>query len=248
MKNIGLGFIVLLSCLAFGPARAECADKDGTGIELTVTVHRSVMQDTLSAILYFREEAPDVDAVQQAINRKMQEAWPVASNVGGIDARIRSYRVWYDDGTRRNNRYGAEKPTSSSVAPKWIGNQVLELSSKDGAAMKQLVDQLQGLGFALSHFGYSVSPELYERTQDELLPAAAAKLLQQGQVIAAAFGSDILNIEEINLGGRSNQRAYAMESPGYNGSGRQAPVAEPVEQEIWLSLGGLARMKSIALK
>ena len=248
-------FSVFHLLLAFGVAgvgwtwaESAHADQAATTINLTVSVKAPVMQDTLSASLDYRVEGPGVDTVQQAINRKMQDVWALASGVSGVKLTLAGYAVWFDDGElAMHNRLRAGASEKLKPQPKWVGQQSIRMKGKDFAALKQLVGDLQQMGLATNHFGFHVSEERREQTQDALMPLATSKLIDKTRLMASALGVRLTRLEEVSLGGRPNQynRArYALAAPR-GGSTDHAPVGEPVEVEITLVLAATAAVEAV---
>jgi predicted secreted protein len=252
MKLLNIGLVSAVFFLGAVSVRAEgpLPSASETSIELNITVKKDVMQDTLSAALNFRVEGQDVDQVQQQINKKMAKVWEVSKQAGGVKARHTGYRVWFDDGKDRGS-YGRrqEQPTNLKLEPKWVGLQSIFLHSKDIDALKTLVLDLQGMGLAMTHFGFGVSASLREKTEKELMPDAARKLTAQAKLLATSFGSQVVALKELSLGGRNQNSSYASmasysRSRGSSGE-RLAPVAEPVTEQVFLTLGGLAIIKPV---
>ncbi|MFC4348328.1 SIMPL domain-containing protein [Kordiimonas lipolytica] len=234
-------------------ANADAVDgQRETDLELTVMVKKTVKEDILVAWLYFRVEGAESDTVQQQLNEKMTDAWAIASSMSTVEAKIEGYRTWYDDGTR-GTRWERQNGTApKDVAPKWIARQSIRLQSGNDTALRALVDRLQAAGLALNYFDYEVSPALYDKTREALMQPAAEKLILKARMLANAFSSDLLGLKEVNLGGRQGRHASAAMAMaperGYSGEQWIVAVAEPEDQEVYFTLGGLAVMAMPDLK
>lgn len=237
-----LAIVCWLPAMVFGQPAA--ADIQSTTVDLTVRVHAEVMQDMLYVNLQYRFEGADSDIVQQRINDKMVEVWRRATDVSSVRVRPGGYRVWYDDGkkVRRIRREPALEEVIEQ-APKWIGYQSIRLDGEDINAVKALADELQALGLTMAGFGFYVSETLREETQNALMLSASTKLVSKARLLAQAFGTRLLAIEEIVLGGRLSREVYAdmqIASAAREGGSRALLAGDPVMEAVPLILSGTA--------
>lgn len=248
MKHFIYGMILGMAAISI-PAGADATSE--TDLELTVTVSKPVKEDILVAWLYFRVEGADSDTVQQQLNAKMKDVWAIASGIPAIESKLEGYHTWYDDGTRGSRLERLNGTAPQDVTPKWIARQYVRLQAEDADAVKGLVDRLQAEGMALSYFDYEVSPALFEQARESLMQPAAEKLVRKARLLAQAFGAELSGLKEVNVGGRSNRYgevSMAAASSGYSQENRVVPVAEPEDQEVYFTLGGLTVMTMPDLK
>ncbi|MCJ9428992.1 SIMPL domain-containing protein [Kordiimonas marina] len=244
MKTVSLWAALLFFACATPSALAK--EAHGTTLDLTVSVSKPVMQDTLDAALYYRAEGKTAAEVQETINRAMQDVWAKASANPAIKARLTGYRVWYEE----NRRPAREPGAADIVTGKWVGNQSLSMESHDFKALKQLVGAFQHDGLIVNHIGFSVSPALREQTQEALMPSAAEKLRHKAKLLADSFGVKVLRFDQVSLNGAGGGPVWretqlnAFAAPRSSG-GVVAPVAEPVEENISLTLGGRAMLSTV---
>lgn len=241
----GMVWGAVLLFVASAPQVFAADDGQGTTVDLSVSVNKPVMQDTLHASLYYRAEGESAAGVQETINKTMRDVWTKASANPAIKARLTGYRVWFVEDRRSLNvtRAPGEKDGE------WVGNQSISMESKDFAALKNLVGALQHSGMVMSNIAFSVSPALRERTQDELMPSAAEKLRHKARLLADAFGAKLARFDQISLQGAGRGPVWAearVNGLASSGNGNLvAPVAEPVEETVSLTLGGQAVLTTV---
>lgn len=218
-----------------------------TLVNLSATERVEVDQDLLVASLRYEDQNADPKALQDAINETMTKAVDKAKTYKDVKISTQQYYVYpydYDPNP---------KPIEHGEAPRklervWRGQQALELKSAKADDLLALVGALQELGLAVSGLNYTVSPELLEETQESLLEAALIKLQSKAERTAKALGkssSDLLQVN-VDIGGYypapMMARGMAMDSAQAKME-MAAPVAEPGQSEITLTINAQAMLK-----
>lgn len=177
--------------------------------------------------------------LQDEINKKMAKAVEAAKKVESVKVSTGGYYVYQYDPDPKSPRNDME----------WRGSQSLEIKGKKADDLLKLVGDLQDMGLSMQGLSYSVSPELMEETQNNMLEAALAKLKTKAERTARALGktsADLLNIN-VDMGSPLYARpmmARAEMAMDMGGSAKMAaPVAEPGQSDITLTVSATALLK-----
>lgn len=243
-----------LICAALLPSGTTFADEDGlnlppegtTIINLSATEKRTLPQDLLIASL--RIEAEDKSSpttVQKKINEAMTKALDLAKKEGAFKVSTGAYSVYKNEYVIVTNPKTGEQRTEK----KWMGSQSIEIQSKDSTKLLEAVGKIQEMGFAMNNLAYTLSPELMDKTRDELLTAALKKLISKAEIVAKTLGKSKADLVDVNVdtGGPDvpmykNMMARA-EVAMVADAAMPAPVAEAGESDVQLSVSARALIK-----
>jgi predicted secreted protein len=247
-----LALPLIASTLAF--AAPAGADDNGlnlppegtTIINLNATEKRTLPQDLLIASLRIEaEDKKDPAAVQKKINEAMTKALEIAKKEGAFKVSTGAYSVYKNEYAVVTNPKTGEQRTET----KWMGSQSIEIESKDSTKLLEAVGKIQGLGFAMNNLMYALSPEVMEKTRDELLEAALKKLVTKADIVAKTLGKSKVDLVDVNVdsGGPvmpmyKNMMARA-EMAAVADAAMPAPVAEAGESDVQLSVSARALIK-----
>lgn len=236
------------------PARVATADDNGlnlppdgtTLINLSATEKRTLPQDLLVASL--RIEAEDKNnpaAVQKKINEAMTKALELAKKESSFKISTGAYSVYKNEYAVITNPKTGEQKTEK----KWVGSQSIEIQSKDSTKLLEVVGKIQEMGFAMNNLAYTLSPELMDKTRDELLTAALKKLMAKADIVAKTLGKSKADLVDVNVdaGGpvmpmyknMMGRTEMAMAAD----AGMPAPVAEAGESDVQLTVSARALIK-----
>jgi predicted secreted protein len=209
-------------------------------VNLSATERVEVDQDLLIASLQYEAKNASSTALQDEINTKMAKAVEAAKKVASVKVATGSYYVYQYD----------PDPNSARNTMEWRGSQSLELKGKKADDILKLVSDLQEMGLSMQGLNYSVSPDLMEETQNNLLEAALGKLKAKADRTAKALGktsADLLNIN-VDMGGgvmyaRPMMARAEMAMDGAAAPKMASPVAEPGQSDVTLTVSATALLK-----
>lgn len=213
-----------------------------TVISLSATEEMQVQQDTLQASLRIEIEGKDAKDVQDKINKAMQGALTAAKAATDVKTSTGQYYVY-------SYEQGGVSSVSRKAGPKlWKGNQTIDLSSKNAAAVLELSGKIQELGFVMNGLNYTLSSEQAESLKDTLIIAALKKVQARADVVAKALNKSGYELVEVNVDNAGPimpqpvmfKAARAMASDMAEMS---APVAQAGEQTVSLSVNARILLK-----
>ena len=168
MPRIALAGALLLT-LAVPAIAAE------THLLLSESATVIVTPDEIVASLRIEATSGTAAEAQKRVNDGMRDALATAKETaGGVIASTGGYGVW------RTQQNGADR---------WQGNQNLNLSSHDGAALLKLVGVLQQKGLALNGLNWRLARETARKAHQEATQKALATL--RARVDEAAVGLEL---------------------------------------------------------
>ena len=230
-------WILLFAIMAL-PAAAE-APKGATTLHLNATARQTVVPDTLHITLNVNTKAKTAQEVQRYINTKMAEAIKLVkrNDVRPITGLYRVYERWVNKSEDYKQRQKV-----------WQGEQSLTIEGTDHAKVLDVAGKLQGMDFKNSNMRYSLSKDVYESFQENLMAEALKKLESRAQRFATQLGKTKVHLANINFGGSSyhqpQPKMYAarMELAVAADAAMPAPSAEAgdmditanVSAEVWL--------------
>lgn len=208
-------------------------------VNLSATERVEVDQDLLTASLQYEAKNKDSAALQDEINKKMATAVEAVKKITSVKVSTGGYYVYQYD----------PDPNTERNEMEWRGAQSLNIKGKKADDLLKLVGDLQRMGLSMQGLQYSVSPELMEETQNSLLEAALTKLKTKAERTAKAMGkasAELLNVN-VDMGSphypqpMMARAEMAMDSMA--GAKMAAPVAEPGETDITLTVNATALLK-----
>jgi predicted secreted protein len=243
--------VCLLLPLASLPAAAQqdnglsLPPEGSTVINFTATESRSMPQDLLVASLRIEVDDKSSPAtVQKKINEAMTKALDLAKKESAFKVSTGAYSVYkFDHNIITDQRTGESKTDSV-----WRGAQSIDIESKDSAKLLDVVGKIQEMGFAMNNLSYTLSPEVLEKTRDELMVAALRKLTAKADVVAKTLGKTKAELVDVNVdtGGPVQPMYKAMMARGEAmamDAAMPAPVAEAGETDVTLSVSARALIK-----
>lgn len=212
-------------------------------LNIAASERTKVRQDTLIASLRVENEGADPRAVQNNINTLMKQAMDRAKGVTGVTISTGGYYVYQYDRDQNPTKTDATKPREVI----WRGTQNIDLQSTNSEALLKLVGELQGLGLLMGNLSYTLSPSRADEAKDALMEQALAKVNARAKRAATALGKPKMDLIEISVDSADHvsapypmMRAMAMDGVMEKAS---APVAEPGESEITLTVTARALLK-----
>ena len=212
-----------------------------TLVTLSATERQTIGQDLLVATLRYEAEDKNPRTVQNEINTAMKKALDKAKSYDSAKAATLQYNIYEYDINRGKKNLAPEKV--------WKGEQGLMVKGKDQEQLLKLVGEMQDLGLKMSGLNYQVSPELLEKTRDDMLEAALTKLTSKANRTAKAIGKSKAEMKKINVdmgGGYHPQPRYAAKAMMMSADSAEsmaAPVASAGEDEITLTVNAEALLR-----
>lgn len=206
-----------------------------TLLNLSASERMTLPQDLLIASLRIEAKSADTSKVQNDINTAMEKALAEAKKVKDVKVSTGSYHVYEQHVDQRTKV--------------WHGQQTITLESKDSAAILKLSGEIQKMGFVMNGLNYTLSPEKAESVRDELMVKALEKLQKKAEMVAKALGKSAYELTDVNVDGGSPvmpmYKAMAMRADMAGGAemAMAAPVAEPGETDVTLSVSARALLK-----
>ncbi len=158
-----------------------------TKLALSASATREVEQDALVGVLSAHGEAPSARAAQATVNRTMTAAIEKARAVASVRAASGGYRVYQE-----RDRDG--RPTG------WVAEQDLRLTSRQAAALLELVGALQADGLHVNGLTYELSAEARRALEDELVVEAIQTLRARADRVATSMAMRVEAIETLQVG------------------------------------------------
>ncbi|MFZ2619583.1 MAG: SIMPL domain-containing protein [Alphaproteobacteria bacterium] len=236
MKKHLLALAVALSPLAFAHAQEGRIPEDATVVNLTATAKQKMTPDTLTATLNIEYKADNAEDVQRYINQKMAAAVKRAEQNKAIKIVTGQYSVyqhWVDPqqlvkGTRQQIWQGQQQVTFSTTT--------------DHPTLLKTVADIQGMGFATHGLNYSLSEQVAESFNDNLMAQAVSDLKRKAERIAGLLGKRKVHIASLDTqGGYQPMPMYAraMKADMVMAASAEAmpePTTRPDETEVQVTV------------
>ena len=206
-----------------------------TVMSISTTERTEVKQDLLTATLRYQAENADPVALQDDINKIIGNALKESDKVKNVQVSTLGYNVYQYDPNRRKDKIAA--------APIWRGEQSLQIKSTDSEALLDLAGKLQKIGLVMSQLGYSVSPDLRDATQNNLLELALEHLTAKATRAGKALGKNTAQLLKVDVGASpsSYPQQRMMQTMATDSiSEMAAPVAAPGHSDITLDVSAIA--------
>jgi len=153
-------------------------------INLTVSAGREVENDTLVSVMYAEQEGNNPSRLADEINRTIRKAVDQAKR----NPKIRVQTLAYSTTPVYRNQ------TLSG----WRVRQSIRLESSDGAALSELIGELQS-SLAVGDISYTISPQRLKETEDELIGEAIAAFRIRAQRVAQEIGRKGYRLVQMNV-------------------------------------------------
>ena len=192
-----------VAAMAFGavaPAAAQtvvqAAPERYNTIDLQAEAQREVANDLLSATLYMEANGANAAEVANALNRAINDALKLSTDVKAVRARSGNSQTW--------PLYNKAQQLTG-----WRGRAEIRLESRDFAAAAALVGRLQAT-LQLASLQFSVSPEARKIAENELITEAVAAFRARADVVRQALAGKGYKLRRlaINTGGFAPPRAF----------------------------------------
>jgi len=167
-------------------AQLQPPANDQSTLQLSETAQRDVARDLLHATLAAEATDPDAGKVQSAINQRMSTATARIKQVAGVTLETGGYSVY--------------RETPDKQPPRWHGSQTVNLTSKDFAALLNLVGTLQQQGLVIQSLAPDISRDARQSVEDALTDEALTRLKQRADRIAATAGVKLQGIRTLTVG------------------------------------------------
>lgn len=237
----------LLPSMAMAQAVPAPAKVDATYITLNVTERLPVKQDVVVSSIRFETKAADAKTVQSKINEAIKKGLDIVKAEPAIKVSTEQYSVYMNE----QNEVVTDKNGKQQTRNKqeWRGQQALSLESKDPVKMQDVTAKLQALGFAVSSYGYTLSPEKAESVRETLMTNAVDKLKKQAATSAKLLGKSGYEFREVNVDGGYIPpqpmmfKAMRAEAAMADAS-MPAPNAEAGESDVQMTLNARVELKN----
>lgn len=238
-----VGCAVALLCASWGASLTTAAHAQTAAAAPSNVVHLSasgrveVAQDWLSMSLAAVEDGTDAQAVQKALQRKVEQALKALQpQAQGKDMQVHSgaFRV--------SPRYGKESQITG-----WQGRAELVVQGRDFARIAQAAAQVPGLRVA--NMDFSLSHEARERVQGQAQEQAVQAFKQQAQHMAQLWGLRSYTLREVTVSGNNihQPRVHMQMAPAaMDARGKSQPESVPVEAgmaEVVVEVSGSVQMQ-----
>ena len=177
------GYILALMTLFSGAVLAE-QPLTYERIDLAVSSGREVENDTLVSVMYAQEEGNNPSRLSDSVNRNVGKAVAQAKK----NPRIKVQTLEY------NTTPVYRKQTLSG----WRVRQSIRLESLDGAALSELIGELQS-SLAVGSISYTISPERLKASEDELIGEAITAFSSRAQMVASKMGRKGYRLVQMNI-------------------------------------------------
>jgi predicted secreted protein len=213
--------LVAAAALAQSPA-PQYKPAEYNIVSLQADAQREVDNDVMTAVLFAELSDTDSAKLAQSLNTVINAALQVAGQAKAVRTRSGNYRTYpvYDNRRRLTE---------------WRGRAELRLESADFGAASSLIGQLQST-LQVASIGFSVSPAVRQRVQDELMVEALATFRARAEVAQKALGGRSFKVRQVNIGsGFSGPQPFAAESRSLAAS---APQLEGGASRISVTASG----------
>lgn len=206
-------------------------------LHLSASGRVEVAQDWLTMNLAATEEGQDAQAVQKALQRKVEQALKALQpQAQGKDMQVHSgaFRV--------SPRYGKESEITG-----WQGRAELIVQGRDFARIAQAAAQVPGLRVA--NMDFSLSHEARERVQGQAQEQAVQSFKQQAQHMAQLWGLRSYTLREVTVSGNNIHQPRVhmqMASLAMDARGKSQPESVPLEAgmaEVVVEVSGSVQMQ-----
>lgn len=226
-------FMVLSAAPSWSVAQnTDLLPEGQTLLTLSVTEREMVEQDQLVAVLRMEDQDSDPASLQSRINRNVEAALEMASDVDEVEVSTGRYTV-YQYNQSRGNR----------ADMRWRGSQTVRLQSRSSDELLELSGQMQSEGFVMQQLSYQLSAERAEEVRDEMLDRAIVRAREKATRAGEALERGEVEIAELTVEDESGGfRPVMMRAAAQDSAEMSSPVAEAGESEVTLTV----RVRAVA--
>lgn len=185
-SGVAIGLLMAMVCAATAQTAPLVPASNQSILHLSETAQRDVPRDLLRATLAAEAIDPDAGKVQSEINQRMSAAIARAKQTTGVAVETGGYNVY--------------RETPDKQPTRWHGSQTVTLTSKDFAALLNLIGTLQQQGLVTQELAPDISPEARQSVEDALTDEALTRLKQRADRIAATAGVKLQGIRSLTVG------------------------------------------------
>lgn len=221
--------ILLLSLILPASVPAHDVTDHYDRVHLTASAQTRVDNDTVIATLFAQEEGSDAAQLANLVNERIATAVALVKQHESIKLQTSGYNT--------TPVYHKERITG------WRVQQTVRLESRDMTLMSEVLGQLQQT-LNLQNIVFAVSPELKNRTDDELIAEALQVFEQRARNVIQQLGRKNFKIVDINVATAASpypQRRF--EAAVMSASKMAAPAIEGGEQTLKVTVSGQIEME-----
>lgn len=220
---IGVAFM-LGTMLQVSPLWAHDETLHYDRIHLSASASTKVENDTVIATLYAEAEGSKAARLSDEVNKKIRWALAEVEKHSAVKSQTNAYST---NPVYRNNKIWG-----------WRVRQSVRLESRDMVLMSELLGDLQEK-LALQGMHFAISPDLSNKTDDELIVKALEYFETRAKRVSQQLGRKSYRIVDININSAGHSvrrqpqmmRAMAMEMDS-------SPQVEAGEQTIQVTVSG----------
>lgn len=206
-----LAICLVTICLAWSAAHAE------TTLRLGETATVMAAPDELFGVVRIEAVSASAADAQNRINILIKAALAQAAAVSAVTTSTGGYGVW---------RIG---PTAQDRTDRWQASQTINLSSRDGVAMLNLVGELQQKGFAVAALSWRLSREAERAARRAATNQAISALRARAGEAADLLDLRFMQFKEIRLDSASPHPVFRGATPMAMASAAAAPPSATSE-------------------
>ncbi len=223
MKFLILPLLIALPMLTIAHESTDHYDR----VTLSASAQTQVENDTFIASLYAQEEGSDAIQLASIVNKRISEAIKLVKPHDAIKVQTKSYNT--------TPVYSKNKITG------WRVRQTIRLESQDMTLMSRILGELQAT-LSLQEINFTVSPELKNSTDDELIGKALKVFEQRAKNITRQLRRKNFKIVDINVSTTANHYSRRNYEAAVMSSKAAAPSIESGEQTIQVTISGQIEM------
>lgn len=200
MKFLMYVVLFITSVTVWAWAEERTVPQNVTVLNLSADASQTVTPDTLTATLRIEKKADTAAEVQAYINTKMQAAQALVKANKAVKLITGSYRV--------NEQWHYPHPNNRKIREKkWTGSQTISLESKTFEDVLTLTGKLQAKDFATNNISYSLSRQVRESFQENLMAEALQNIQTRAKRFGRVLSKPTVHFANINVN-QSNPRPY----------------------------------------
>lgn len=216
-----------LSLHAQQPGSSGLLPEGQTLISLSVTERRDVVPDRLVATLRVERDDRDPQALQQHINRMMEQALERIGEPDGITVSTGRYTVYQYQ----------RQPQGGRSDMVWRGTQSVTLQTDgDYGQVHELAGELQGMGLVMNGLNWELGNRRADEIRESLLEAAIGRARAQAERAGEALGRGDVEIVEVTVGNGGGVSPMMRAELMSTAAGSGAPSSRPGETEVTLTI------------
>lgn len=226
LKNYVLPF---LFCLAVTPVYAD--DMRDNLVNLQVEVSQPLANDVLNASMFIEDNDANPGKLAERVTTQLNAAMATAKTYNTVKVAtgaLQTYPIYSD----KNKLVG------------WRTRASLALESKDFAAAQKLLGELQGR-LQIENVGFSVSTELRNKQENELIGQAFAAFRERAQLVQLGLNGKSWKVVNITLSNTNNVlQPIAYRANVMMAEAAPAPELSAGESRIQLQLSGTIQIQN----